>query len=423
MDFRYPGQFSFLDDDATVRFGPDAPLPFDAVVIVELTSGITDRFENPLVDSAGQSLVTPLTFTFLTGSFGITSPTNGSEVLESSALLLEAKATSSLNIATITFTVNGQALPAIAGPPFATTFNVGLASATPTLTIVATGRNASGAQVAQDQVVVTVVPGLRAVPRLLGVPLGATRQLRLGLASPLTTDLVIQLAVVDSAIATLSAPSIVLPAGQTEVAVPVTGVSIGATTITATSARGTTWAVASVSPAVTKTIGVDGSPVGIAVVPARLLGQVVTPVNGQTSIAVPILGAPAIVATAVDVTSSNPAVASVNGAVTISAGSRTANIVITTGVQGTATLDVPCWRRDQSAHHRRRQCRRWNNCPDAGPTRWRGGDPIGHGRPCVRGAVRAVDVQGHAAVRTCCDADPRHRHQQRCERRQGQRTD
>ncbi len=333
-----PGQFNFLDDDATVRFGPDAPLPFDAVVIVELTSGITDRFENPLVDSAGQSLVTPLTFTFLTGSFGITSPTNGSEVLESSALLLEAKATSSLNIATITFTVNGQALPAIAGPPFATTFNVGLASATPTLTIVATGRNASGAQVAQDQVVVTVVPGLRAAPRLLGVPLGTTRQLRLGLPSPLTTDLVIQLAVVDSAIATLSVPSIVLPAGQTEVTVPVTGVSTGATTITATSARGTTWAVASVSPAFTKTIGVDGSPVGIAVVPARLLGQVVTPVNGQTSIVVPILGAPAIVATAVDVTSSNPAVASVNGAVVIAAGSRTANIVITTGVQGTATL-------------------------------------------------------------------------------------
>ncbi len=171
-----PGQFSFLDDDATVRFGPDAPLPFDAVVIVELTSGITDRFENALVDAAGQSLVTPLTFTFLTGSFGITSPANGSEVLENSALLLEAKATSSLNIATMTFTVNGQALPPIAGPPFATTFNVGLASATPTLTIVATGRNASGAQVAQDQVVVKVVPGLRAAPRLLGVPLGTTRQ-------------------------------------------------------------------------------------------------------------------------------------------------------------------------------------------------------------------------------------------------------
>ncbi len=228
---------------------------------------------------------------------------------------------------------------------------------------------------------------------------------------------------VDSAIATLSAQSVVLPAGQTEVAVPVTGVSIGATTITATSARGTTWAVASVSPVVAKSIGVDGSPVGIAVVPARLLGQVVTPVNGQTSVAVPILGAPAIVATTVDVTSSNPAVASVNGTVTIAAGSRIANIVITTGVQGTATLTLRVGGEIS-------QLTIVVGNAAAGIIAPTLAQPVGVvvlpsavGRPRVRGADGAVDVQGQDAVRTCFDADPRHRDQQRCQRGQGQRTD
>ena len=334
------GHLNFLDDDAAVRFAPDAPLPFDAVVVIELTSAIADRFENALVDAAGHALAVPLTFTFLTGTFGITSPAQGSDVLENTALVLEAKASASLNIATMTFSVNDQALPAVAGPTFSTIFNVGTAAATPTLTIVATGRNAAGAQVATDQVVVNVLTGLRAQPRLLGVPLGATSLLRLGLPSPLATDLVVQLSVVDTAIATLPSGSVVLPAGQTEIAVPVTGVSTGATTIVATSARGTAWAIASVSPDVSKLIRVEGASVGLVVVLARSLGQVFTAPNGQTTLVVPIFGAPAVVATPVDVISSNGSVASVGGAVTIEQGSQTATITITTGSAGTVTLTL-----------------------------------------------------------------------------------
>jgi hypothetical protein len=172
------------------------------------------------------------------------------------------------------------------------------------------------------------------------VPLGATSLLRLGLPAPLATDLAVQLSVVDTAIATLPSGSVVLPAGQTEIAVPVTGVSTGATTIVATSARGTTWAIAAVSPDVSKPIRVDGASVGLAVVPARSLGQVFTAPNGQSTIVVPIFGAPAVVATPVDVTSSNGSIASVSGAVTVAQGSQTATITITTGSAGTVTLTL-----------------------------------------------------------------------------------
>ena len=121
---------------------------------------------------------------------------------------------------------------------------------------------------------------------------------------------------------------------------PVTGVSSGATTIVASSARGNAWAIASVSPAVSRTMGVDAPPVGIVVVPARSLGRVLTPINGQTTLVVPILARAAVVSTPVDVTSSNPAVAFVTGVVTIAEGSRTAGVVISTGVTGTATLTL-----------------------------------------------------------------------------------
>ncbi|MEQ1868664.1 MAG: Ig-like domain-containing protein [Vicinamibacterales bacterium] len=333
------GHFTFANGNATVRFAPDAPLPFDAVVVTELTSSIADLFENALVDGAGNAIVTPLTFTFVTGTFGITSPTQGSEVLENAPLSLEAKATASLNVATMTFAVNGQALPAVTGPPFTTTFNVGAAATTPTLTIVATGRNAGGSVVATDQVVVSVLAGLRVRARLVGVPVGGTGQLRLWLPSGLSADLPVQLSVVDAAIATVPS-SVALVAGQTELIVPVTGVSTGATSIRATSARGNTWAIASVSPAVSKTMSTDAAEVGVVVVPTRLLGQVFTPVNGHQPVVLPLLSAPAVTATPVSITSSDSTVASVPDAVVIAQGETGAPMTIVTGAQGTATLTI-----------------------------------------------------------------------------------
>jgi hypothetical protein len=332
------GHFTFADGNATARFAPDAPLPFDAVVVLQLTADITDLFQNALADEAGHPLTAPLTYTFLTGTFGITSPAKGSDVLEHSALTLAAQASSSLQLATVTFAVNGQALAPAAGPAFSTVYNVGAAAATPTLTITATGRDAAGTQIAQDQVTVNVLTGLRVQPRLLGVPLGATGSLELGLAAPLATDLSIQLSVVDPTIATVSPAVVVLPAGQTEVVAHVTGVATGATTISATSARGNTWAIASVSPLVPKTLGIDAPTTGVVVVPARVLGHVFAPVGGQQTVNVPLLSQPAIANVPVTISSTNPAVANVSGPVTIAQGARNATISISTGIAGTATL-------------------------------------------------------------------------------------
>jgi hypothetical protein len=334
------GHFTFADGNATARFAPDAPLPFDAVVVLQLTADITDLFQNALADDAGQPLTAPLTYTFLTGTFGITSPAKGSDVLEGTALTLAAQASSALQLATVTFAVNGQALAPVSGTAFSTVYNVGTAATTPTLTITATGRDASGAQIAQDQVVVSVVTGLRAQPRLLGVPRGSTSVLQLGLAAPLSIDLPIQLSVVDPTIATVSPATTVLPAGQTEVAVTVTGVATGATTVTAASNRGTAWAIAAVSPVVTKTLYADAPVTGVVVVPGRVLGHVFAAIGGQQTVTVPLLSQPALAAVPVTISSTNPAVANVSGQVTIAQGARNATITISTGIAGTATLTL-----------------------------------------------------------------------------------
>jgi hypothetical protein len=132
----------------------------------------------------------------------------------------------------------------------------------------------------------------------------------------------------------------VLAAGQTEVLVPVSAVSTGATTIAATSSRGNTWAIAAVSPVVAKTISGDGAPVGVVVIPARVLGQVFVAVAGQQTLVVPVLRSPAAADIPVAITSSNSAVASVPAAVSIPQGGQSATITIVAGAAGTTTLTI-----------------------------------------------------------------------------------
>jgi hypothetical protein len=332
------GHFAFGAGDAAVRFVPDAPLPFDAVGVIELIPAITDLFENPLADANGDVLTTPLTFTFATGTFGITSPTQGTNVLENAPLALEARASSSLEIASVAFTVNGQALAPVAGPPFTATFNVGAAALSPTLTVIASGRNAAGTEVARDQLVVAVAASLRAVPRLLGVPLGGTAQLRLVLPSALGADVEVQLAAIDPSIAVPTSATIVIPGGQTEATVSVSGLAVGATTITAVSSRGVAWAVASVSEPAPRTVSVSAAPALVVGTPGRTLGRAFALANATQPLTVPLLSTPAGTDTPVTVTSSNPAVADVTGDVSIAQGSRTAALTVTTGAPGSATL-------------------------------------------------------------------------------------
>jgi hypothetical protein len=317
------GTFNFLDDNATVRFTPDGFLPFATLITIQLTSDITDEVGNPLADADGNPLTQPLIFTFTTGNFGITNPVNGSNVIEHTEILLEARGSIPLNIVTVAFIVNGQELPAVSGPPFTTPFTTPAAATTPTLTISAIARTSGGTEVAQDQVVVDVVVGLRLQPQLVGVPLGGTATLRLVLTSALTTDLAVELSTVDPTVVSLP-DSVVLTAGQTERSVLVTGAASGNTTILANSSLGTPAAIVSVSePVAGKQLTALAPAVGMVVLAPPSVGQAITAENSQQSLTVRLLSSPATEETPVAVTSSDPAVADVLGQVVIPAGEQT----------------------------------------------------------------------------------------------------
>jgi hypothetical protein len=283
------GTFNFLDDNATVRFTPDGFLPFATLITIQLTSDITDEVGNPLADADGNPLTQPLIFTFTTGNFGITNPVNGSNVIEHTEILLEARGSIPLNIVTVAFIVNGQELPAVSGPPFTTPFTTPAAATTPTLTISAIARTSGGTEVAQDQVVVDVVVGLRLQPQLVGVPLGGTATLRLVLTSALTTDLAVELSTVDPTVVSLP-DSVVLTAGQTERSVLVTGAASGNTTILANSSLGTPAAIVSVSePVAGKQLTALAPAVGMVVLAPPSVGQAITAENSQQSLTVRLL--------------------------------------------------------------------------------------------------------------------------------------
>jgi hypothetical protein len=334
------GQLIVLNDGVTVRFRPAQPLAFSTVVVTELTSAVKDLAGNALVDASGNSLTQPLTFTFLTASFSITSPAGGDDVVEKRPLVLEARASAAANVATVTFEVNGQALAPVAGPVFRTTVDVPAQSDAATLTVVAVGRNASGVEVARDRVTVDVVVGLEIAPTLLGVPHGSSGELRVELSSALVTDLPISLVAGDPGVATLPADPVVLPAGETRVTFRVGGSAAGNTTITATSPRGDDTAIVSVSPPTAATIPIASAAVGAHRLPPVSLGAVfVPPVNGRT-VHLQLLAAPAAAPVIVAITTSNAGVARVDEAVTIAAGMQSATIPILTGAEGTAVLTI-----------------------------------------------------------------------------------
>src|SRR5207247_415574 len=226
-------------------------------------------------------------------------------------------------------------------PPLATPFVPPSAATTPTLTIAAVARTASGSVIAQDQVIVNVVVGLSIEPRLLGVALGASATLRLGLTSPLTSDLEVDLVAADPTIVTPAPGPVVITAGQIERPVTLTGAAVGNTTVIATSSLGLAGAIVSVSePVSQQTVRVEAPAVGLVAQPPRSIGRLLARTSGQQTVTVPLLPTPATVDTPVTVTSSDPAVATVLGRVVVPAGSETATLTVTTGTAGTALLTL-----------------------------------------------------------------------------------
>ncbi|MBW2388806.1 MAG: Ig-like domain-containing protein [Deltaproteobacteria bacterium] len=334
------GSFSFSSDNTSVRFTPTGDLPFAAVVTIELTEDITDDAGNPLANADGTPLTQPLSFVFTTGSFGITHPLDGSDVVENSEIVLEARGSTSLNITNVTFAVNGEELPVASGTPFIARFITPAAETTPTLSIIATARDSWGSEVAQDQVVVNVLVGLAIEPQLVGIPIGGTATLRLSLSSPSSTDLTVALSAVDPAFVSLP-NQVVLTAGQTQALVSVTGAATGNTTILTSSSRGSPAAIVSVSEPVAQQQQVVLAPVvGVAVPAPPSVGQLIIGASDQQTVDVRLVSGAVGADTPVIITSSDPAVADVQGPVVIAAGEQVASLIITTGVAGEATLTL-----------------------------------------------------------------------------------
>jgi len=80
------------------------------------------------------------------------------------------------------------------------------------------------------------------------------------------------------------------------------------------------------------------APVGVAVRPAAQAAVVIVPATAAAAVGVRLFGAPAAADVVVDVTSSDPAVAAVQGPVVVHAGEQVAQISVGTGAQGVAEL-------------------------------------------------------------------------------------
>jgi hypothetical protein len=328
--------FRVLGGDTTVHFTPVASLPFATPITWQLTAAITDVAGNALVDANGNPLTQPLIFTFTTGNFVITQPVDGGNVVENRRLLLEARGDAALPIATVTFTVGGQVLPTVSGPPFTTV--IVTPRAPTSLTITAVARSSTGAELVRHEVVVNVVVGLEIQPRLVGLQLGGMATLRLELSSALSTDLTVDLHAADPAVVLLPATA-EIPTGQTVVPVTALGGASGSTTVLASSSLDTAASIVSVRESMPpQQLQVFTPAAGLMVVPALSVGQVVMPGSGRQTLTVRLLASPAAADTQMVVTSSNPAIANVTGPVSILAGTRVAALTLVTGQTGEAVL-------------------------------------------------------------------------------------
>lgn len=329
------GFLETLDGDTTVRFVPRDTLPLAATVTMTIGVGVTDQ--------AGNGLATPFVSSFTTGSFAIVRPRDGSTLPERSTVFVEAAASDGLGVDRVVFTLLGEALDPVVGPPFAVVFETPAAAVVPSLTISAAAFG-DGVLIAEDQVTLGVGVALSLVPRVLGVPLDASAELRIILTSPLAEDLEVAVSAVDPDIVLV--PSLVLvPAGETSATVVVTGLSLaagadaGTTAVEASSDLGSDVAIVSVSEVVSgREVTSVATPVGTLLLPPRSVGRVFLPEAGAATIEVVLLDAPAAADTPVLITSDAPGIATVAGTPVIAAGARTAQLDVTTGAAGRALL-------------------------------------------------------------------------------------
>jgi hypothetical protein len=323
------------DRDLVLR--PGSPLEFDRAYALVLQPGLLGADGNPVRGTDGAPLAAPLVHAFRTSLFGITTPRDGTTVDEGSTLLLEAQASPGLGVDRVRFEVNGVVASVAAAPPFRASTVVPSADEAPELVIRAIGLDSAGQVAGSDTVRVGVGRSLRLAPRILGVPVGESRELRVVLSSPAPADLPVSLAFAEAGVA--EAPAVVVvPAGALEAAIDVEGIANGSTALAATSTRGSAGAAVSVGTPVGGEVLELFDRVGAPVQPAPEAGQLLLATPSARMVSVAILDAPAPADTAVLVSSSNPAVADVTGSVVVPAGSQTAALEIEAGAAGVALL-------------------------------------------------------------------------------------
>lgn len=349
-----PGARTLVAGNTQARFTPSQPYGFEKTVVVELTAGLRDASNNALVNADGSPITTPITSTFLTGNFAITSPT-GAAVVERTTIEIAAEASALLAPASVVFSVNGTTVATDTTAPFAAAFTVPTAASTPQLTIVASARNAANAEIARAEKTVAVIAGLTVEPTQLGLPRGATRQLTLSVAGALDADLPIALASGDETVATVSPATVTIPAGQTSATVSVTACAtcpaedaarpdeaLGNTAIVATSARGTAVAIASVSdPVPGRETRVASTTIGFTAAPARSAGQVITPAGRTITVTVTLLDAPLAGGSPLPVTVATNAPSVATGTATaVQPGSQTTTLTIEAIAEGQVVLTL-----------------------------------------------------------------------------------
>src|SRR5439155_954305 len=158
------------------------------------------------------------------------------------------------------------------------------------------------------------------------------------LPTPASVDTPVTVTSTDPAVATVLGTVVVRAGSQTATLTVTTGTA-GTALLTlraGTEVRGLTVIVG--TPPAGSVPPIVAPPVEVTVLRPRSLGEFITPTSGQQTMTVPLLPTPATVDTPVTVTSTDPAVAIVVGAVVVRAGSQTATLTITAGAAGTALL-------------------------------------------------------------------------------------
>jgi hypothetical protein len=173
------------------------------------------------------------------------------------------------------------------------------------------------------------------------LPAASTRTVTIRLFdAPVASDTAVVVTTSDTAVAH-AAGSVIVRAGTTDATLPLeTGIAGEALLTLRTGDVGRELRVIVGVPAADRRPLVIAAPLGIAVIPLPSAGDVVLPAGEARTLRLRLLDSPASEALAIQVVSSDPAVADIAGSVFVPAGSTEVELPIETGLAGEATLTL-----------------------------------------------------------------------------------